>query len=66
MNEVGNPDCNPSTWSSYDGECCSVANPCGEAEGDCDINGECAGDLECGKDNCGSDFPSSADCCITP
>ena len=63
----GNPNCNPATWTSihdYNHECCSVENPCGEGEGDCDSNGECKGNLVCGSNNCGSKFPTSeADCC---
>ena len=62
-NEGGNPNCNSVTWLSYDGECCSTSNPCGVGEGDCDINGECIGDLECGYRNCGSEFDTGADCC---
>ena len=45
-------------------ECCSVFNPCGEGAGDCDEDDECAGDLVCGKNNCGDKFTwASADCC---
>ena len=62
----GNPNCNPSTWTQYDKECCSVTNPCGVGEGDCDINRECIGDLVCGTDNCGPEFESNADCCFDP
>ena len=60
----GNPKCNPATWSKYNSECCSVKNPCGKGEGDCDKNTECIGNLVCGTNNCGTKFPNSkADCC---
>ena len=46
------------------GECCSSNIPCGSGQGDCDGDTECAGDLICGKNNCGPEFLwSSADCC---
>ena len=60
---IGNPECNSDTWSSYDPSCCTAQNPCGIGEGDCDRNDQCLGDLVCGKNNCGSGFPSAADCC---
>ena len=60
---IGNPECNSATWSSYDPSCCTAKNPCGIGEGDCDRNDQCLGYLVCGKDNCGSGFPSTADCC---
>ena len=59
----GNPECNSATWSSHDYSCCTARNPCGIGEGDCDGNDQCLGDLICGEDNCGSEFPSNADCC---
>jgi hypothetical protein len=40
--------------------------PCELSEGDCDNDGECAGSLVCGTDNCGGSFESAADCCIHP
>ena len=66
INKVGNPECNPNTWSGYDGDCCTVDKPCGEGEGDCDADADCVGDLECGVDNCGTGFEPRADCCFTP
>ena len=60
---IGNPECNSATWSSYDPSCCTTKNPCGIGEGDCDRNDQCLGHSVCGKDNCGSGFPSAADCC---
>ena len=45
-------------------ECCSV-NPCKLDQGDCDSHDECAGDLVCGRDNCGPEFLFTADCCTT-
>ena len=65
----GNPNCNPATWSEYNSECCSVENPCGEGEGDCDFETECIGNLVCGTDNCGPQFvydrlsTDKGDCC---
>ena len=61
---TGNPDCNPNTWSSYDGDCCSVDYPCAVGEGDCDTDAQCVGDLKCGSNNCGALFPNpDVDCC---
>ena len=60
---IGNPKCNPDTWSSYDSSCCTAENPCGVGEGDCDTDNQCAGGLVCGVDNCGPEFPSNYDCC---
>jgi len=64
-----NPNCNPTTWEAYNKECCSIEEPCGLGEGDCDIDDECAGDLVCGKNNClrnGSGFNKKSDCCAIP
>ena len=60
---IGNPDCNPATWSNYDSSCCTVENPCGLGEGDCDQDNQCIGNFVCGYENCGSEFPRLADCC---
>jgi len=51
-----------------DFSCCSgLANPrCGEGEGDCDSDEQCAGDLICGVDNCGAGWGSTYDCCAKP
>ena len=63
----GNSNCDPETWSGYDSECCSAANPCGIGQGDCDEDDECYGDLQCGNNNCGDAFENSnADCCTDP
>ena len=52
--------------------CCTRDIPvlCGEGEGDCNTNGDCAGLLECGRQNCESEFGSAGglwdagdDCC---
>ena len=59
-------DCNPNTWTAYSGSCCKTGHQCGVGEGDCDYDTECYGNLECGTDNCGSEFPSGADCCVEP
>ena len=34
------------------GNCCEPEDPCGLAEGDCDWNADCMGELECGRSNC--------------
>jgi len=46
--------------------CCTEEFPCGEDEGDCDKDSDCAGDLVCGKDNCpsGETFEDDDDCCV--
>ena len=46
--------------------CCSNSNQCNIGEGDCDIDSHCSGNLECGTNNCGSNFPTGFDCCILP
>ena len=46
--------------------CCTALQPCGYGGGDCDNDGECAGSLLCGIDNCGGIVDSGADCCIYP
>ena len=43
--------------------CCSASVPCGETEGDCDSDWDCAGHLVCGSDNC-PQSPSISDCCM--
>merc|ERR1719367_893683 len=61
----------PLTWS-----CCTPQAQCGENQGDCDDDGDCAGDLVCGANMCNADFNTlfdgagffpagSADCCVT-
>ena len=49
------------TWA-----CCSSLNPCEEAEGDCDNDYDCLGNLKCGKNNCHPPFDEDADCCYDP
>ena len=49
--------------ASYDASCCTAGNPCGLGEGDCDTHSQCAGNLVCGVDNCGPEFPTNYDCC---
>ena len=48
---------------TYDGYCCTAANPCGPNQGDCDNDDECSGDLRCGTNNCFWDVGGGADCC---
>ena len=63
-NISGNPKCDIKTAKIYDQECCSVEQPCGLGQGDCDKDDECSGDLVCGRDNCGVEYKSpTADCC---
>ena len=52
------------TW-----ECCTIAKPCKEKEGDCDNDKQCEQGLSCGLNNCRSLNPSlyfdeGADCCF--
>ena len=45
-------------------DCCKVDAPCSLGQGDCDNDSECIGELICGRNNCGAEFPwDSADCC---
>ena len=45
-------------------DCCTVEYPCSFGQGDCDYDSECIGELICGKNNCGVEFPwNDADCC---
>ena len=46
---------------------CTISNPCGEDEGDCDLDSQCKGNHKCGTDNCRSplDFESFYDCCYS-
>ena len=48
--------------------CCTSSRPCGAGEGDCDSDVDCAGNLQCGYDNCNAffGFTSSYDCCYDP
>merc|ERR1712110_1329890 len=64
-----NPACNPATWVKFSWKCCTKDTPCGIGEGDCDNDAECAGDLECGKNNCPEEFNAKVgrnkpDCCF--
>eukprot|EP00091_Calanus_sinicus_P009142 TRINITY_DN21553_c0_g1_i1.p1 TRINITY_DN21553_c0_g1~~TRINITY_DN21553_c0_g1_i1.p1 ORF type:complete len:231 (-),score=49.77 TRINITY_DN21553_c0_g1_i1:147-839(-) len=46
-------------------DCCD--GQCGEGEGDCDWDSDCAGFLVCGSANCvGQGFDDSDDCCKKP
>ena len=44
------------------GTCCKTSNICGQDEGDCDKDEECADGLYCGNNNCPG-MGSSHDCC---
>ena len=57
---------------STDWSCCSSTNTCSVGGGDCDNDSECASGLQCGNNNCKSDYSSSgsnwaiaADCCTS-
>ena len=46
-------------------DCCE--GQCGEGEGDCDWDSDCAGFLVCGSANCvGQGFEDNDDCCEKP
>ena len=60
-------------------ECCTSSDQCGEGEGDCDSDVDCAGNLKCGQlvhygqgngldGNCDTSlgFHSDYDCCYDP
>ena len=49
--------------SGYSSSCCTPEKPCEIGKGDCDVDGDCIGDLLCGVNNCGNGFPDKADCC---
>ena len=51
--------CKGKVWNG----CCTKAHPCGEGDGDCDYNSECAPGLKCGVNNCPW-FGSGKDCCV--
>ena len=59
---LGCPSCE---YSNENWDCCSVACPCIEGEGDCDSDSECVAGLYCGSDNCGAGALSSFDCCVS-
>ena len=49
----------------YNKDCCTVHTPCGENEGDCDRDEDCADDLVCMPKSCGEGFRKNAECCAT-
>ena len=54
------------TWQMDGNEdCCSngIEGFCGEGEGDCDRDSECAGSLVCGRNNCPWGPGDGDDCC---
>ena len=62
-------ECNSSDESGAD-SCCDHNDKvkCGEGQGDCDRDSDCAGDLLCGTNNCldfGSNWGSTYDCCYS-
>lgn len=76
----GNPTTNPGNYQGIlrhiffcsvclgGDNCCSLGDPCGEGEGDCDSDSDCFGTLVCGSDNCAPlhgwmEFDPADDCC---
>jgi len=55
-----------SSQSSTNFDLCTEDAPCTAGQGDCDNNNECAGDLECGINNCPEGEDPLADCCYDP
>ena len=57
----------PGTGTGLDWSFCSYSSPCTAGHGDCDSDSQCAGSLQCGRDNCKDFNPAAqvmADCCI--
>ena len=57
------------TWQREGNDkCCStgIEGFCGEGEGDCDRDSECAGSLVCGSNNCPWGPGDGDDCCTEP
>ena len=46
--------------------CCSNTNLCTVNEGNCEVDSDCIGNLQCGKNNCDSNFPKGTNCCYKP
>ena len=64
---LGNPKCNPNTWTEYQDGCCSREEPCGVNEGDCNDDSECFGSLICSRSFCpDTRFHVRASCCAQP
>jgi len=58
------PQPEPQVLPCKGGDSCCDNQLCGENEGDCDNDDQCAGNLKCGKDNCvGEGFDGTDDCC---
>jgi len=50
-----------------DSGCCTANNPCILGDGDCDWDYQCARDLVCGDNSCGTAFGDAGDdCCMMP
>ena len=67
--EAGGPQSNKCTGGD---SCCTVENPCGEWEGDCDSDEECSDNLFCSRTcgarvaHLGGDWDIGDDCCLDP
>ena len=62
---------NRSTYGSQvsgDENFCTVDQPCGVDQGDCDFDNQCSNGLKCGDDNCPAalGFQNGTDCCGDP
>ena len=42
--------------------CCSSTNLCTVNQGNCEVDSDCIGNLQCGKNNCNSNFPNGTNC----
>ena len=72
-NEISNIFTGCANDGSGGPECCTSSDQCGEGEGDCDSDVDCAGNLKCGQGNgldgnCDTSlgFHSDYDCCYDP
>ena len=69
---VGNPHCNPDTWTNYTNGCCTEEQKCTINEGDCNLHAECQGSLVCIPNSCPTSeheerqFHPLASCCQQP
>eukprot|EP00961_Rhodomonas_salina_P238356 3221588-Rhodomonas_salina.1 len=62
--EPATGDCDPS--DARNNQCCTDRGDCQVGDGDCDSDGECAGNLKCGTDNCPVGSQEDWDCCYDP
>ena len=68
--QITSQRCKGKGFTDYN--CCSFTHPCGVGMGDCDYNSDCLGGLQCGTNNCWTDYrvqngynwDVQADCCF--